>query len=66
MAYQTTFKRYELKYLLNRQEKEQILLAMQPYMKLDDYGRTVIRNIYFDTDTFPVSYTHLLVASISP
>lgn len=52
MAYQMTFKRYELKYLLNRQEKEQILLAMEPYMKLDDYGRTVIRNIYFDTDTF--------------
>ncbi len=42
MAYQMTFKRYELKYLLNRQEKEQVLLAMQPYMKLDDYGRTII------------------------
>ena len=52
MAYQMTFKRYELKYLLNRQEKEQVLLALQPYMKLDDYGRTIIRNIYFDTDTF--------------
>ena len=52
MAYQMTFQRYELKYLLNRQEKEQILLAMEPYMKLDDYGRTIIRNIYFDTDTF--------------
>ena len=52
MAYQMTFERYELKYLLNRQEKEQILLAMKPYMKPDDYGRTIIRNIYFDTDTF--------------
>ncbi len=52
MTYQMTFKRYELKYLLNRQEKEQILLAMQSHMKLDTYGRTIIRNIYFDTDTF--------------
>ena len=52
MTYQMTFKRYELKYLLNRQEKEEILLAMEPYMKLDDYGRTVIRNIYLDTDNF--------------
>ena len=52
MSYQMTFKRYELKYLLNRKEKEQILLAMEPYMELDDYGRTIIRNIYFDTDTF--------------
>ena len=43
MAYQMTFKRYELKYLLNKKEKEEILLAMKPHMKLDDYGRTVIR-----------------------
>ena len=52
MAYQATFKRYELKYLLNKKEKEEILLAMKPHMKLDDYGRTVIRNIYFDTENF--------------
>lgn len=52
MAYQTTFKRYELKYLLTRQEKEQLLGIMEPYMKLDGYGRTTIRNVYFDTDNF--------------
>ena len=52
MAYQMTFKRYELKYLLNKKEKKEILLAMKPHMKLDDYGRTVIRNIYFDTENF--------------
>ena len=52
MAYQMTFKRYELKYLLNKKEKEEILLAMKPHMKLDDNGRTVIRNIYFDTENF--------------
>ena len=52
MAYQMTFKRYELKYLLNKKEKEEILLAMKPHMKLDDYGRTVLRNIYFDTENF--------------
>lgn len=47
-----TFKRHELKYLLTRQEKEQVLRAMEPYMKLDEYGATTIRNIYFDTDSF--------------
>lgn len=52
MAYQATFKRYEIKYLLTQQQKQAILQAMQPYMKMDDYGRTLIRNIYFDTDTF--------------
>lgn len=52
MAYQATFKRYEIKYLLTLQQKEAVLQAMKPYMKLDEYGRTVIRNIYFDTGNF--------------
>ena len=52
MNYQSTFKRYELKYILTKQQKEQILQTMQKYMKLDNYGRTTIRNIYFDTQNF--------------
>ena len=52
MGYQATFKRYEIKYMLNAQEKKEILRAMEHHMKLDQYGRTTIRNIYYDTDTF--------------
>ena len=52
MAFQTVFKRYELKYLLTLEQKEKILQAMQPYMALDKYGRTTIRNLYFDTDSY--------------
>lgn len=52
MDYQNIFKRHEIKYLLNRQEKEQMLEAMKPYMREDQYGNTCIRNIYFDTDNF--------------
>jgi SPX domain protein involved in polyphosphate accumulation len=52
MAYQATFKRYELKYLLSKQEKEKVLEAMAAYMELDKYGRCTIRNIYLDTDNF--------------
>lgn len=52
MAYQTIFKRYEMKYLLTGQQKKSILQEMKPYMKLDQYGRTTIRNIYLDTDNF--------------
>lgn len=52
MAYQSVFSRYELKYLLNPSQKKQVLSAMQPYMKLDDYGRTTIRNIYYDTPSY--------------
>lgn len=52
MAYQATFKRYEIKYLLTQREKAAVLDAMEAYMKLDGYGRCTIRNIYFDTDSY--------------
>lgn len=52
MAFQTVFKRYELKYLLTAAQKETVLAAMAAYMKLDKYGRTTIRNLYYDTDTY--------------
>ena len=52
MAVQTVFKRYELKYMLTQEQKEKIVAAMAPYMEPDQYGRTTIRNIYYDTDTY--------------
>ncbi len=52
MAYQSTFKRYEIKYLLTAEQKEQLLRAMQGQMQLDQFGRSTIRNLYYDTDTF--------------
>jgi len=52
MAYQAVFKRYELKYLITQKQKARILETMEPYMALDQYGRTTIRNIYFDTDNY--------------
>lgn len=52
VSYQAVFKRYELKYLVNQEQKAAVLEAMKPYMSLDKYGRTTIRNIYFDTDSY--------------
>lgn len=52
MAFQTVFKRYELKYMITLEQKKKLLQAMKPYMTLDKYGRTTIRNIYFDTDNY--------------
>ncbi len=52
MAYQAVFKRYELKYMLNEAQKQLILSAMDGHMKLDDYGETIIRNLYYDTDDY--------------
>ena len=52
MSFQTVFKRYELKYMLTCEQKKKVLATMEPYMKLDKYGRTTIRNLYYDTDTY--------------
>ncbi len=52
MTCQTVFRRYELKYLITKSQKELILSAIEPYMALDKYGQTNIRNIYFDTKNY--------------
>lgn len=52
MAVQTVFKRYELKYLMTREQKNLLLKIMTGHMELDKYGHTTIRNIYFDTDNY--------------
>ena len=52
MGFQTVFQRCEMKYLLTQSQKQAVLEAMKPYMTLDRYGRTTIRSIYYDTDTF--------------
>ena len=52
MADKSVFQRHELKYILTREQKQHMLEAIEPYMSLDKYGRTTIRNIYFDTDNY--------------
>ncbi len=52
MAYQSNFKRYEIKYMLTLEQKQKVVEAMSPYMKMDEYGRTTIRNLYYDTDSY--------------
>ncbi|MBQ8381165.1 MAG: polyphosphate polymerase domain-containing protein [Clostridia bacterium] len=52
MAFLTVFKRRELKYIITREEKERILRGIEQYMKPDRYGRTTVRNVYFDTDNY--------------
>lgn len=52
MAYQDVFERYELKYFLTAHQKKLLLNEMEGRLNLDRYGRTTIRNIYYDTDSF--------------
>jgi len=52
MAHQVKFERNELKYLITLDQKNKILETINQYMLLDNYGRTIIRNIYFDTPDY--------------
>ena len=52
MGSQTIFKRYELKYMLTKEQYHQVVETIAPYMQLDKYGHVTIRNIYFDTDSY--------------
>jgi len=46
------FKRYELKYLMDREQTEGLLESMDGRMVLDGYGHSQINNIYLDTDNY--------------
>ncbi len=52
MSYTSVFRRFELKYLLTREQQDRLLCRIEPYMRLDAYGRTTVRNVYYDTDSF--------------
>jgi len=52
MAFRTVFERVELKYIISREQKNMLLGEMEGYMSADSYGRSVIRNIYYDTDSY--------------
>lgn len=52
MAFQTVFRRYELKYLITEEQKNEILDRIDSHIIPDEYGESTIRNIYFDTDSW--------------
>ena len=51
MTKQSVFKRYEFKYLLTLDQQNELLKLMQRYMVEDTYGKSLICNLYFDTET---------------
>ena len=55
----SVMKRYELKYILNKNQLQYFQNEISKYMKLDKYGLTSIASIYFDTPDF-----HLINKSI--
>ena len=53
--FQGIFKRYEKKYILNENQYKELMSFLSDKMTIDQYGKTKICNIYFDTPN------HLLV-----
>lgn len=49
MKPQTIFKRYEIKYLVTEDQQNELTDLMKDYMQNDEYGKSTISNIYFDT-----------------
>lgn len=52
MKPKTTFKRYELKYLITKQQKAMLLSLFETYMRPDEFGQNSIFNLYYDTPDF--------------
>lgn len=49
---QMIFKRYEMKYMLNRIQFKELKEEMAHYMIADEHGKSTICSLYFDTPTF--------------
>lgn len=52
MAYQGIFRRKEIKYLLDRQKYNEIFRVIGEHMQCDEYGKSLICSLYFDTPDF--------------
>ena len=52
MAIETVFKRHEIKYIITEDQCERLKTLFTPYMKDDEYGKSTIKNIYFDTPSY--------------
>lgn len=52
MPVQTTFKRVELKYMVDPAQKAAIMAGAADRLQPDAFGPVSIRNIYFDTDNY--------------
>lgn len=53
MAFTEIFERQEYKYIMTKAQKAKILELMGKHgMSIDSYGRTTIRNVYFDTENY--------------
>ncbi len=45
-------KRYELKYVLNKEQIDYLVNALNGHMEIDEYGKTSIASLYYDTPNY--------------
>ncbi len=48
----SVMRRYELKFILSKEQAESFQKQIAPFMKIDKYGLTTIGSIYYDTPAF--------------
>lgn len=53
----TVMKRYELKYLLSREQTEYLRKRLVGHMEVDKYGKTSIASLYYDTPSYQLIRT---------
>ncbi len=53
----TVMKRYELKYLLNAKQTDFLRERLKGHMQVDQYGKTSIASLYYDTPTYQLIRT---------
>lgn len=51
---QTTFKRFEKKYMITTSKYDQLMKAISSYIESDNYSKYTVSNIYYDTDNFSI------------
>ena len=52
MKIKSVFTRYELKYLVTKEQQKELLKLIDLYMTPDEFGQSSIYNLYYDTATF--------------
>ena len=53
----TVMKRYELKYLLSREQTDYLRKRLAGHMEVDKYGKTSIASLYYDTPSYQLIRT---------
>ena len=52
LSYQDSFRRYEKKFLLDTDQYQSFLSYLKETASVDQYGLSVIHNIYYDTPSW--------------